>query len=132
MAEAANSYWQLDARCIGADPNIFFQEHLSTSRQEARSFCVNCFVRYECYNMGGTDKEGMWGGFTLEERLSHRKKRTAFEDTMRELYLLVPPEKRPAYLRGSMQRALSHPLNGSRVQIFRRGIQDLRNRNPEI
>lgn len=41
------SDWVEDAACTGTDPDIFFTEHLSVTKQ-AIKICQGCNVRQEC------------------------------------------------------------------------------------
>lgn len=70
--------WMNRAACRGATTSIFFPETIGVTTDriydEARSFCAQCDVRYECLKMALTmetpdvRRYGVWGGMSPEER----------------------------------------------------------------
>ena len=61
--------WMNDAKCAGADLDIFFDEHRIRSG-EWQAYCHNCPVRSECLKHAQRTKEahGIFGGMTPEQR----------------------------------------------------------------
>lgn len=61
--------WQLQANCIGVDPDLFFPER-GASTKEAKAVCSDCIVIEEClgYALQNGEKDGIWGGLTERER----------------------------------------------------------------
>lgn len=66
--------WQAEARCLVADPEIFFPERGGSSKA-ARSVCTNCPVRIEClkYALANREQFGIWGGTSERERRKLRR-----------------------------------------------------------
>lgn len=83
---------QLDiANCINADPDLFFsteQDSFGRARvQEAKAYCATCPIKSACLNEALAENlEGIWGGYTFNERLrgKHKPKRV----------VVLTPEKR--------------------------------------
>lgn len=69
--------WEKDAACRDSDPNMFFPERGSSTR-EAKAVCAICPVRDECldYALMNGEKFGIWGGTSERERRRIRKIRT--------------------------------------------------------
>ncbi len=61
--------WADDARCLQADPEIFFPEKGGSTR-EAKRICVDCPVRGDClaYALENDERFGIWGGLSERER----------------------------------------------------------------
>ncbi len=70
--------WQVDANCVGVDPDIFFPER-GASTKEAKSICTACQVRENCleYALDNGEKFGIWGGTSERERRRLRRARAA-------------------------------------------------------
>jgi len=68
--------WQADARCVQADPEIFFPERGGSSRA-ARAVCNECPVLEQClqYALQNREQFGIWGGTSERERRKLRKLR---------------------------------------------------------
>jgi hypothetical protein len=66
--------WQSHARCLDANPDLFFCEadDYPTINQATR-ICMSCPVRGFCLEEGWNDKFGIWGSFTVQERERLRK-----------------------------------------------------------
>lgn len=66
--------WQERARCIEADPDLFFPERGSPG-DSAKRVCVECDVRLECleYALANGERYGIWGGLTERERTRLRR-----------------------------------------------------------
>lgn len=68
--------WQLDARCRGADPGIFYGsdgERPSARRirhQRAKAICAECVVIQQCrdHALRYRERFGIWGGIGEVER----------------------------------------------------------------
>jgi WhiB family redox-sensing transcriptional regulator len=63
--------WRTRARCLGADPELFFPERGASTRV-AKAICGTCPVQTECLAYG-TDPEtypshGIWGGMAERHR----------------------------------------------------------------
>ncbi len=69
--------WQRKANCMGVDPDLFFPERGSSTR-EAKEVCRGCVVREECleYAVSYGEKFGIWGGLSERERRKIRRRRT--------------------------------------------------------
>ena len=68
--------WQARANCIGVDPELFFPERGSSTR-EAKEVCRGCVVRVECleFAIANSEKFGIWGGMSERERRRVRRAR---------------------------------------------------------
>lgn len=61
--------WQVHAKCLEADPDLFYPERGRSSRA-AKEVCSQCPVRAEClrYALGNREQFGVWGGTVERER----------------------------------------------------------------
>ena len=68
--------WQARANCMGVDPELFFPERGSSTR-EAKEVCRGCVVRSECleFAIANSEKFGIWGGMSERERRRVRRAR---------------------------------------------------------
>jgi WhiB family transcriptional regulator, redox-sensing transcriptional regulator len=68
--------WQSRANCMGVDPELFFPERGSSTR-EAKEVCRGCVVREDCleYALANGEKFGIWGGMSERERRRVRRMR---------------------------------------------------------
>lgn len=68
--------WQARANCMGVDPELFFPERGSSTR-EAKEVCRGCVVRPECleFAIANSEKFGIWGGMSERERRRVRRAR---------------------------------------------------------
>ena len=68
--------WQARANCMGVDPELFFPERGSSTR-EAKEVCRGCVVRMECleFAIANSEKFGIWGGMSERERRRVRRAR---------------------------------------------------------
>ncbi len=68
--------WQARANCMGVDPELFFPERGSSTR-EAKEVCRGCVVRDECleFAIANGEKFGIWGGMSERERRRVRRAR---------------------------------------------------------
>src|SRR5579862_3178535 len=68
--------WQSRANCMGVDPDLFFPERGSSTR-EAKEVCRGCVVREDCLNfaIANGEKFGIWGGMSERERRRVRRAR---------------------------------------------------------
>ena len=71
-------HWRQYARCLGADPELFYPSSEDTAAP-AKSICAVCPVREPCLEHAITarEKQGVWGGLTEKERrrlIRHRRK----------------------------------------------------------
>jgi WhiB family redox-sensing transcriptional regulator len=68
--------WQTRANCMGVDPDLFFPERGSSTR-EAKEVCRGCVVREDCldYAIANGEKFGIWGGMSERERRKVRRAR---------------------------------------------------------
>lgn len=65
--------WSMRARCIHADPDVFFPE-LGMSPAAAKQVCSACPVSTECAAFAVEhDLDGVWGGTTAPERRSRQQ-----------------------------------------------------------
>jgi len=69
--------WQLKARCVEVDPELFFPERGELTKAAVR-VCWSCEVRKECLNYAIThgERHGIWGGLS-------EKRRTRLENSLR-------------------------------------------------
>jgi WhiB family redox-sensing transcriptional regulator len=68
--------WQSRANCMGVDPDLFFPERGSSTR-EAKEVCRGCVVRDDCleFAIANGEKFGIWGGMSERERRRVRRAR---------------------------------------------------------
>jgi WhiB family redox-sensing transcriptional regulator len=61
--------WASEAKCLNADPDVFFPEKGGSTR-EAKRICSECTVRDECleYALEEDERFGIWGGMSERER----------------------------------------------------------------
>jgi WhiB family transcriptional regulator, redox-sensing transcriptional regulator len=61
--------WATEAKCLNADPDVFFPEKGGSTR-EAKRICGECPVRAECleYALESDERFGIWGGMSERER----------------------------------------------------------------
>ena len=74
--EAEEAGWQLEANCLGVDPDLFFPER-GASTKEAKAVCKGCVVREDCleFALQNGEKFGIWGGLSERERRRIRRQR---------------------------------------------------------
>lgn len=73
--------WRAQAKCLCADPALFFPERYQgarrlpggnhdpgVTRRTINEYCVPCPVRSECLAEGLKERFGVWGGTTPKER----------------------------------------------------------------
>ncbi len=77
LIDRPQQVWQRKANCMGVDPDLFFPERGSSTR-EAKEVCRGCVVREECLEYAVTygEKFGIWGGLSERERRKIRRRRT--------------------------------------------------------
>jgi WhiB family redox-sensing transcriptional regulator len=68
--------WQARANCMGVDPDLFFPERGSSTR-EAKEVCRGCVVQEDCleFAIANGEKFGIWGGMSERERRRVRRAR---------------------------------------------------------
>ncbi len=61
--------WQIRANCLGLDPELFYPERGSPTR-EAKGVCQGCVVKQECldFAIANGERFGVWGGMSERER----------------------------------------------------------------
>ena len=61
--------WSDEAKCLNADPDVFFPEKGGSTR-EAKRICSECTVRVQCleYALEHDERFGIWGGMSERER----------------------------------------------------------------
>lgn len=61
--------WKMKARCLDADPEIFFPPEGVNIRM-ARAVCLTCPVQEECleYAIKNRIEYGVWGGLSTSQR----------------------------------------------------------------
>ena len=76
MFGEADRAWQSRANCMGVDPELFFPERGSSTR-EAKEVCRGCVVLEDCleYALANSEKFGIWGGMSERERRRVRRMR---------------------------------------------------------
>ena len=76
LFKVENRNWQSRANCMGVDPELFFPERGSSTR-EAKEVCRGCVVREQCleYALANGEKFGIWGGLSERERRRIRRQR---------------------------------------------------------
>lgn len=76
--------WQMEARCRGADANLFFTPNHLEKKEEreereamAKGLCAECPVRAQCFDFALATREphGIWGGLNELERRALLTKR---------------------------------------------------------
>jgi WhiB family redox-sensing transcriptional regulator len=79
-AEPTTQGWRQYARCLGADPDLFYPVS-DDAGEAAKAICAVCPVREPCleYAVTAREKEGVWGGRTEKERrrLIRQRRKTA-------------------------------------------------------
>ena len=77
LIDRPQQVWKRKANCMGVDPDLFFPERGSSTR-EAKEVCRGCVVRDECLEYAVTygEKFGIWGGLSERERRKIRRRRT--------------------------------------------------------
>jgi WhiB family redox-sensing transcriptional regulator len=66
--------WQLDAKCSGMDPELFFPVGTTLQAIEkvtfAKRICADCMVATDCLDwaISTNQDSGIWGGKSEEER----------------------------------------------------------------
>lgn len=81
--------WHNQAACRGEDPDLFFDpddgmEDPDTRQlrvQAAKQICYHCPVIGDCWQQGLTEKYGIWGGDTEQQRARIRRSRAARRTT---------------------------------------------------
>ena len=76
------NHWRQYARCLGADPEIFYPPAESDDASDAaKAICAICPVREPCLEHAITarEKQGVWGGLDERERrrLVRQRRRSA-------------------------------------------------------
>ena len=68
--------WLNRANCTGVDPELFFPERGSSTR-EAKEVCRGCVVQQDCleFAIANGEKFGIWGGMSERERRRVRRSR---------------------------------------------------------
>ena len=56
--ETEEASWQLEANCLGVDPDLFFPER-GASTKEAKAVCKGCVVREDCLEFALQNGEKM-------------------------------------------------------------------------
>jgi WhiB family redox-sensing transcriptional regulator len=76
LLQREDQSWQTRANCMGVDPELFFPER-GTSTRDAKEVCRGCVVRLECldYAIANSEKFGIWGGMSERERRRVRRSR---------------------------------------------------------
>jgi WhiB family transcriptional regulator, redox-sensing transcriptional regulator len=76
LLEEQPGSWQSRANCLGVDPDLFFPERGSSTR-EAKEVCRGCVVREDCleFAIANSEKFGIWGGMSERERRRIRRQR---------------------------------------------------------
>lgn len=77
--------WKFKAKCRGASVDgFYFDKEEQGQIREAKTVCVDCPVRYECFDYAQMfkDKHGIWGGFTGTYRQRHRTKANRYRQMM--------------------------------------------------
>ncbi len=69
MFELEPQAWAEHAKCLQAEPDIFFPDKGGSTR-EAKRICALCEVRQECleYALEHDERFGIWGGLSERER----------------------------------------------------------------
>lgn len=76
IGTAESQAWHKKANCMGVDPELFFPER-GTSTREAKEVCRGCVVRENCLDhaIANGEKFGIWGGMSERERRRVRRAR---------------------------------------------------------
>jgi WhiB family redox-sensing transcriptional regulator len=98
--------WQIQANCMGVDPDLFFPERGASTR-EAKEVCRGCVVREDCleYALANGEKFGIWGGMSERERRRVRRARA-----LQRRDAVTPPRGVPPSLAGRADRASGRRL----------------------
>jgi WhiB family redox-sensing transcriptional regulator len=80
MASNLPQHWRQYARCLGADPELFYPAS-DEGGEAAKAICAVCPVREPCLEHAITarEKQGVWGGLNEKERrrIIRRRRKTA-------------------------------------------------------
>jgi WhiB family redox-sensing transcriptional regulator len=76
LIDESERTWHSRANCMGVDPDLFFPERGSSTR-EAKEVCRGCVVRDDCleFAIANGEKFGIWGGMSERERRRVRRAR---------------------------------------------------------
>ena len=91
------NHWRQYARCLGADPELFYPPPESDDgAEEAKAICAVCPVREPCLEHAITarEKQGVWGGLDERERrrLVRQRRKTRLTSAAPRCGLVrVPP-----------------------------------------
>ena len=89
--------WMGDAKCLDADPELFFPENAESPnmvRYAQTMFCNSCPVRAECYEFGmRTASHGIWGGVLVTQQPKQRLSPKLHPLPAREGALVQPVRK---------------------------------------
>ncbi len=75
--------WQVEAACLGADPELFFPlgttGPASAQIEQALALCRQCRVSAQCLKWALDTRQdvGVWGGLTEDERRALRRRKTS-------------------------------------------------------
>lgn len=77
LLQSPEPSWQRQANCMGVEPDLFFPERGSSTR-EAKEVCRGCVVQEDCleYALANGEKFGIWGGLSERERRKIRRRRS--------------------------------------------------------
>ena len=124
--------WQIQANCMGVDPDLFFPERGASTR-EAKEVCRGCVVREDCleYALANGEKFGIWGGMSERERRRVRRARALQrrDNGARRQRLHREGQPRPADLRLQAERVragldVARPEVRVRSSVRRERIED--------
>jgi WhiB family transcriptional regulator, redox-sensing transcriptional regulator len=107
--------WQLQANCMGVDPDLFFPERGASTR-EAKEVCRGCVVREDCleYALANGEKFGIWGGMSERERRRLRRARALGRIRPRPLADVAPSGRRQPPKRASTVDSSARPSSTQR------------------
>lgn len=79
LIEYPHKDWVNEARCIKADPEIFYPISKNDPKAEGviQAYCRNCPVEGDCLGYAlAKGEQGIWGGMTEEQRRAIRRKQS--------------------------------------------------------
>ncbi len=82
-ATTTTQQWRQYARCLGADPEIFYPS-CDEAAGEAKAICMICPVREPCleHAISARERQGVWGGLTERERRRLVRQRRRLADRL--------------------------------------------------
>jgi WhiB family redox-sensing transcriptional regulator len=97
VGASGDDTWMAEGACAQVDPDLHFPltDAMYDQIADAKKVCAGCPVLAKCREYGFTQSHGIWGGLTVTERRSIRRRERARErdrELRRELVRLSERE----------------------------------------